>query len=257
MTTFTARDEELQRHFNAFHEARASTALVSRLYAQAMGDAYPAEVAASSSCDWNLLGHLVARLRLRPGQMLADVGCGTGGAGLWLARALSSDLVGIDVSSTAVELATARRSDFVPTGGAHFRIGTLEATGLPDQHADAALCIDALCNATQAQAALVELHRILRPGARAVITRAVRTDADDRWTQEFSEAGFDIEDIHERPEEPAMWRRLYKLWITHEGALRRELGYTQAENMLAEALRVRPRLDMRRAVAVTLRRPAR
>ncbi|UUS34614.1 MULTISPECIES: hypothetical protein [Streptomyces] len=37
--------------YDAFHAARARTNLVAGLYAQAMGEDYPAEVAASSSCD--------------------------------------------------------------------------------------------------------------------------------------------------------------------------------------------------------------
>lgn len=58
------------------------------------GVAYPAEVAANSSCDWPLLGALTGRLQLRSGQVLADVGCGTGGIGLWPARALKVQRVG-------------------------------------------------------------------------------------------------------------------------------------------------------------------
>ncbi|MEV5521972.1 hypothetical protein AB0N43_16085 [Streptomyces pseudogriseolus] len=62
-----------------------------------MGEDYPVEVAASSSCDWPLLGLLTARLRLRPGQLLVDAGCGAGGIGLWLARALAVRLTAFDL----------------------------------------------------------------------------------------------------------------------------------------------------------------
>ncbi|MFF7763002.1 MULTISPECIES: class I SAM-dependent methyltransferase [Streptomyces] len=37
-----------------------------------------------------------------------DAGCGTGGVGLWLTRALSVHLAGLDLSAAAVQHATAR-----------------------------------------------------------------------------------------------------------------------------------------------------
>ncbi|WP_020556963.1 hypothetical protein [Embleya scabrispora] len=61
--------------------------------------------------------------------------------------------------------------------------------------------------------------------------------------------------MDERPDEPAMWERLYRLWISHADELRRELGEVQARNMLREAHRVLPTLPGRRAVLLTLRRP--
>ncbi|WP_267245672.1 class I SAM-dependent methyltransferase [Streptomyces sp. PR69] len=253
MTQLSAAEQELQRLFDAFHAARASSDLAFRLYAEALGDAHAEEVAASSSCDWTLLGTLVSRLRLRPGQLLVDIGCGTGGVGLWLARALAVRLIGIDIAPTAVDLASVRRSQFVPPERARFHVGTVEATGLADQEAHGAVCVDAMSNAPDRATALGEVHRILVPGGRAVVTRAVRGNPGQAWHQAEA-AGLEIEHIDDRPEEPAMWRRLYALWIRHEADLRRQLGEDQAQNMLREAHRMLPRLDGRRALAVTLRR---
>jgi hypothetical protein len=61
--------------------------------------------------------------------------------------------------------------------------------------------------------------------------------------------------VDERPAEPGMWERLYRLWIAHSDELRSELGEIQAQNMLREAHRVLPTLPGRRAVLLTLRRP--
>ncbi|MGW0647694.1 class I SAM-dependent methyltransferase [Streptomyces umbrinus] len=250
--TFTDREREQADHYDEFHAARAASPLVSRLYAQAMGDAYPDEVAPSSSCDWTLLGTLVGRLHLRPGQVLADVGCGTGGAGLWLARALNVHLVGIDVSATAVRLAIERQDDFVAPDRARFHVGSLETTGLPDAHVHGLVCIDAFFNASDRIAALKEFRRVLVPGARAVITRILPDRVRHAIGSQAHAAGLTVEHIDHRPGEPELWRRVYRLWIAHEDDLRRELGPEQAANMLAEAHRMLPRLDRRRAVVVTL-----
>ena len=77
---------------------------------------------------------------------------------LWLARALNVELVGIDVSATAIRLATERRHDFVPADRARFTVGSLETTGLPDAHAHGLLCVDALCNAIGDICALYSEH---------------------------------------------------------------------------------------------------
>ncbi|MFI9832906.1 hypothetical protein ACIHIX_35070 [Streptomyces sp. NPDC051913] len=82
MTHLTDREHDQAGHYNAFHAARAQSPHVSQLYACAMGDTYLAEVAPYSSCDRPLLGTLTSRLKLHPGQLLADIGCDTGGVGL-------------------------------------------------------------------------------------------------------------------------------------------------------------------------------
>ncbi|WP_371801550.1 class I SAM-dependent methyltransferase (plasmid) [Streptomyces sp. NBC_01732] len=246
--------ERLAAQFDALHTARARSTLAARLYARAMGDDYPEEVAASSSCDWPLLGLMAARLRMRPGQLLVDAGCGTGGIGLWLARALAVGLEGIDVSPVAVAQATLRRTSFaVP---AAFRVAGLEDTGLPDSSAHGVVCVDALALAANRGSAVRELGRIIAPGARLVLTRALRQGAEPLWEEQARAAGLIVEHVDERPAEPAMWARLYRLWIGHAAELRRELGDDQADRMLHEAHKMLPALPGRRAVLLTLRRPA-
>ncbi|MFI8944133.1 class I SAM-dependent methyltransferase [Streptomyces syringium] len=250
-------ERQLAAAYDAFHTARASTTLVAQLYAEAMGDAYPHELNASGTCDWPLLGTAVGRLRMRPDQLLVDLGCGTGGVGLWLARALAVSLVGIDISARAVDLAGDRVARFVAPGRAEFQVGTLEATGLPEARADGAVCIDALAFAPHRLNALTEIRRILRPGARIVITSGVRRTHSiaPTWPEQAAAAGLELESEEERPEEPAMLHRLYRLWVEREADLRRELGDQQAQNMLDEARRRSRNLGNRRAVVVTLKRP--
>ncbi|MBT2439974.1 class I SAM-dependent methyltransferase [Streptomyces sp. ISL-36] len=242
--------------YDAFHAARARTKLVASLYAQAMGEDYPAEIAASSSCDWPLLGLLTARLRLRPGQVLVDAGCGAGGIGLWLARALAVRLAGFDLSPVAAAQATARRARFLGRAAdrAVFHVGELERTGLPAGSAHGIVCVDALGGAADRGAALRELGRVLAPGGRLIVTRTLRRGTDPAWHEQFAAAGLTQEHLDERPGEPATWERLYQLWIAHADQLRRELGEAAAENMLREAHQKLPTLRGRRAVLLTLRR---
>ncbi|MFG2715253.1 class I SAM-dependent methyltransferase [Streptomyces goshikiensis] len=253
-TTTPAASGGRSAQYDAFHTARAHTDLVARLYATAMGEDYPAETAASSSCDWPLLGLMTARLRMRPGQRLVDAGCGTGGIGLWLARALALRLEGFDLSPVAVAQATGRRTHFLgSTGHAAFRVAELEHTNLPDRHAHGIVCVDALGTTTDRTAAMRELGRVLAPGGRLLLTRSTRRGAEPTWPEQAQAAGLTLEHVDERPAEPAMWDRLYKLWIAHADDLRRELGEVQTERMLREAHQMLPKLPSRRAVLLTLR----
>ncbi|MFJ6774955.1 class I SAM-dependent methyltransferase [Kitasatospora sp. NPDC091257] len=251
-----AHETQLAGRFDAFHAARSRSSITARLYAQALGEDYPEQVGASGSCDWALLGLLVTRLRLRPRQVLVEAGCGTGGIGLWLARALDTDLVGLDLSPVAVHEATARIPHFgLAQPRVSFRVASLEDTGLPDQRAHGVVCVDALGFAADRQAALRELARVLVPGGRMALTRATCRTADPAWAEEAQAAGLVLEHLDERPGEPAMWDRLYGLWNVHRAQLERELGREQAAGMLAEAHRRRPTMPGRRAVLLTLHRP--
>ncbi|WP_369384133.1 class I SAM-dependent methyltransferase [Streptomyces sp. cg36] len=249
-------EQQLREGFDAFHLARSQTRLISRLQAQALGDAYPAGLATHSSCDRALLTTLAQRLDLRRGQLLLDAGCGAGGIGLWLARTLASQLIGIDISPVATHLAARRARFLLPPGHAAFYTAPMSRLPFPDQHVHGIVCVDALSFAPDRTAALRELHRVLHPQGRAVLTRAVRHDTPTAaLEQPLHEAGFELEHLDERPDEPAAWGRLYQLWISHETALHRVLGDEQASRMLAEAHRMLPRLSDRRALVLTLRRP--
>ncbi|EST17988.1 class I SAM-dependent methyltransferase [Streptomyces roseochromogenus] len=254
---FTEREQRLAAVYDKLHEARGTATIVSDLYAQAMGDTYPYEVEAAGAVDWPLLGTMVGTLRLAPGHQLVDLGCGTGGVGLWLARALAVHLTGVDISATAVRRATGRVPEFLPAGRARFLVGSLRATGLPDRHAHGLVCVDALGFEPDRTAVLKEIHRVLRPGGRAVVTSARRRTNPvlPPWPEQAVAAGLACEGEQERLHEPQLWQRLYRLWIEHETDLRKQLGDEQAESMLLEARTRGLMLDDRCALAVTLRRP--
>lgn len=258
------RDFDLSQreHADRFHAARATRGLQTRLVAQAWGAEYPPEVEPSSSCTWSVLGEMVRWLRLRPDELLVDLGCGRGGAGLWLARAFSARLVGLDFSPVAIELAQARAAGFVPEGRAEFRVCSFEQTGLPDASAHGVISMDALPFTPDRDAALRELVRILRPGARAVFTAVDRLpghpryDAHDpSWHERISRAGLQVEYEEERPEEAGLWLRLYDLWERNEAELRAEIGDEATEQVLLEARDIQPSLPHRRALVFAVSVP--
>jgi SAM-dependent methyltransferase len=139
-----------------------------RIWREVFGNEYPEGVDPYSYITRSELQRFVEELRLRAGDRLVDVGCGRGGAGLWVAAASKARLTGIDIAETA--LVAARDRARAMAADADFRRGEFESTGLPNEFADGVMSIDALLFTPSKAAALVELRRILKPGGRLVFT---------------------------------------------------------------------------------------
>lgn len=249
-TVGTAPDD-----YDMMHEAAQNGPILHELWARAMGDEYPFGVEPTSCCSWWLLGHAVSALRMRPAERLVDLGCGRGGPGLWLARALSVRLTGVDFSAAAVEIAARRAGDFVAPDQAEFRQGTFERTGLPDGYADGLLSIDALPFSSDRQAALREAARILRPGGRFVLTAREQPADAESWPTMATAAGFDLELIVDNNGHDDFWRRLFTSYPENAATLRAQLGKRAAENLMVEAeLSLAKGFPQRQAQLLVLRR---
>jgi SAM-dependent methyltransferase len=144
--------DERRADYDRLHAACDNSDFHARFWAPPVGDEYPVEVEPTSSCTWSLLGEMLRRLRLRPDGVLVDLGCGRGGTGLWLARAFSARLIGLDVSPLGVRISRRRAPDFLPEGRAEFREASFEQTGLPEASVDGLVSMDALSVATALRA---------------------------------------------------------------------------------------------------------
>jgi len=140
-----------------------------RIWREVLGDEYPEGIDPYSYVSRSELERFAAESRVGPGDVLVDVGCGRGGAGLWVSGATGAALVGIDIAESAL-VAARERADAMGRTDATFQRGEFESTGLDDGSADAVMSIDALLFTPSKAAALVELRRILRPGGRLVLT---------------------------------------------------------------------------------------
>ncbi|WP_127361663.1 class I SAM-dependent methyltransferase [Actinacidiphila soli] len=219
--------------------------------------ALPPDVEPFSFLSADLLHHIAAALALTEDSTLADLGCGRGGPGLWLARTAHARLVGIDFSPVAVAQAQHRATTLGVGDRAHFAVGDLTATGLPDASVSAAVSIDALQYAHDHTAAAAETRRILRPGGRLVITGwHPRQHGDPRlpdrhrhthWPTVLRAAGFSTVECHDRPAWSDTYLRIYRTAL-QQGDPGRDVALA---GLQGEARRRLPTAHLLRRVAIT------
>ncbi len=115
-------------------------------------------------------GQLLAIAAAQPGEAVLDLACGTGMVSLAAASAVgpAGRVLGIDLADTMVQAARQRVQDLDLAATAFERMDA-EQLALPDASFDLALCALGLMYLPKPEAALSELHRVLRPGGRAVL----------------------------------------------------------------------------------------
>jgi ubiquinone/menaquinone biosynthesis C-methylase UbiE len=118
---------------------------------------------------------LVDIARLRPGERVLDLACGTGVVVRAAARRVTPDrhLCGLDVNEDMLALARRAGPDI------EWRRAEATCTGLPDASFDVAFCQQGLQFFPDPLAGLRELRRVLVPGGRAVIATWCAADHGD------------------------------------------------------------------------------
>ncbi|GAA1402519.1 hypothetical protein GCM10009613_62640 [Pseudonocardia kongjuensis] len=230
--TAAAEPQVAEDRYARFYAAQARSATLRRIYREAYGEDYPEEIdpfGFVTRADLARIGELVG---VAPGGTLVDLGCGRGGPGIVVARERRARLVGVDLVPVAVADA-ARRSRELGPAGARFVVGSFTGSGLPTGGADAVMSVDALWMVQDKPAALAEVHRILVPGGRFVLTTWEPAHVDHRAL--LDEAGFDLEVREETPDWLARQRAVYAGITAAAAELADELGAEGAEVILTEA----------------------
>jgi ubiquinone/menaquinone biosynthesis C-methylase UbiE len=104
---------------------------------------------------------------LPAGSRILEVASGPGYLAIEIARRGEYQVTGLDISCSFVEIATrnARQANV----NIDFRQGNASAMLLPENTFDLILCRAAFKNFSQPVAAMNEMHRVLKPGGRALI----------------------------------------------------------------------------------------
>lgn len=205
-----------------------ASAVCARIWAEVYGDEYPAELDIYSYVTRTDLRRIAGESLLAPGGRLADIGCGRGGPGLWVAAKTYATLTGVDIAETALASAR-RRADAMDIAATEFQFGSFTETGLDDGSCEAVMSVDALLFAPDKAAAFREFARILVPGGRLLVTTwdfhgqpANRPPQVDDHRPLLEAAGFDVLAYDETPAWRERQTRTLELSLEHADELAAE-----------------------------------
>lgn len=223
---------EEARGFDQFYVVQDKSATLKAIFRDATGlNNFPVEIVPYSFVSAGDLQRIASLLRVTEEQHFADIACGNGSLGLWLAKVTTASLTGVDVSGAAVELAREKSKALGLATVSQFSIGSFENTGLESDSMDAAVSIDALWLAADQQQALMEIARILRKGARFVFTSweqhipmpFVKQAVKD-YRPLLEAAGFEVETYDYLPDSERLMNAVYEDIRSSQAQLLEEMG---------------------------------
>ncbi|MEU4999092.1 methyltransferase domain-containing protein [Streptomyces sp. NPDC021622] len=143
----------------------------------------PADTGSMADASRRMTDLMIDKLAVRRGGRVLDVGCGTGGPALRLARSTGAEVVGITISREQVQLANLAAEAERLGGQVKFEHGDAADLRFAPESFDAVWLFESLLHMPDPRHVLKQLATILRPGGRLVIAnlvqRAPLTEAEE------------------------------------------------------------------------------
>ena len=200
------------------------------------------------------LDELAVRIGLGADDHLLDVGSGTGGPAVHIARRTGCRVTGIDVNAVGVDAGTALAENAGLAARVAFHRGDAAEMPFADASFDAALSMNVFNVFPDKRRVLAGLHRVLRPGGtwaflsgtfgpmddatRTAMARGGRVpqhyDSLDGYRQMLGETGFVIEEITEYVADfRVQMTRWHDAYVAHRAVVAAEEGDQQADDHIA------------------------
>ena len=132
-----------------------------------------------------LMKAFCARLVMKPGMRILDIGSGLGGAAFYFAEQFGASVQGLDVAPAMIEISTERRVE-KGASGVHFSHGDIRTTPLPERSFDLVWSRDCILYIPEKHLVWDAVRRVVAPDGQVFITdfcrRAGTVSADfDRY----------------------------------------------------------------------------
>lgn len=160
---------EVVDHYGAHYREFAAD-----VYAEARRTAFGVDIGQNSWLTVDELDRFVSRLQIQSTARLLDVGCGSGGPSLRVARLTECQVVGVEIQNEAVAEGTRLAREAGLEGRVSFlRADARETLPFGDGSFDAILCIDAINHLSDRPRVIGDWARLLRAKGRLVFTDPV------------------------------------------------------------------------------------
>jgi len=168
-TRHVPRKPEVVDHYGAHYRDFAAD-----VYRDVRREAFGEDIGQNSWLTIDELERFRSWLEVGPGARLLDVGCGSGGLALHLARLTGCEVVGVDLYEEAVADGNrAAREAGLETRASFVQADASRALPFDYVSFDAILCVDAINHLPRRDDILGDWARLLRPGGRLVFTDPV------------------------------------------------------------------------------------
>ncbi|CAL0312360.1 unnamed protein product [Lupinus luteus] len=139
----------------------------------------------------------VAKLGLKPGQKVLDVGCGVGGGDFYMAENFDVDVVGVDLSINMVSLAIERAIGHKYT--VEFECADCTKKTYPENTFDVIYSRDVMLHIKDKPTLFRSFYKWLKPGGKLLITDYCRSAGTPsvEFAQYIEEGGYNLHDIKE------------------------------------------------------------
>ncbi len=156
------------------HYGRVYGHFANPIYAEIRSEAYGEDIGQNNWSTAEELRRFLPWLELTPADRMLDVGCGSGGPTIFLARESGCRAVGVDSSAQAVAYGTDLVARHQLSGQVEFaRADADERLPFEDASFDAVVCLDAINHLADRERALADWTRVLKPGGRLLFTDCI------------------------------------------------------------------------------------
>ncbi|XP_044467061.1 phosphoethanolamine N-methyltransferase 1-like [Mangifera indica] len=137
----------------------------------------------------------VAKLDLKPGQKVLDVGCGIGGGDFYMADKFDVDVVGIDLSVNMISFAIERAIGLKYS--VEFEVADCTKKEYPDNTFDVIYSRDTILHIQDKPALFRSFFKWLKPGGKVLITDYCKSSGtpSSEFSKYIEQRGYDLHDV--------------------------------------------------------------
>ena len=165
------RTEKIQRFYNEYY-ARAQR---SEAHSEFCRLVYGHDFCQHGMLDMNQLDKLIEVANLQPDSLVLELGCGAGFIAEYVSDKTRCHIVGVDISSAAIDEARAR-TEREKKERLTFETKDIEKLDYPDRRFDAAISIDTLYFVDEVENVIRRTARALKPGGAMYVFYHVHPD---------------------------------------------------------------------------------